>query len=135
MDMQSLVNTINLERHEFSLLLVDPKPQMVEWVSTFSRQKGWEIYKLYYPEGNLVVVIPKIDRFSAPGEFEHFIERMKPRLLELELRRFGATPADLGHPATKETFDRFFELSIRESAMLMSDFKNPEELLRASAQG
>jgi len=56
-----------------------------------------------------------------PGQFDQFVERMKPRLLRVELQRFMATPEDFGHAVTRKTFDEFVDLSVRESAMLMSD--------------
>ena len=125
---RSLANTIDFAKHDFSLLLVDPKPEMVEWVRTFIKKRGLERYRLYYPEGNLAVIVPLVDLFSIPGQFEQFVDRMKPRLLEAQLSRYTITPEDFGHPVTKETFDRFFFLSLRESALLMSDFKDAEEL-------
>lgn len=128
MDGPSLARTIDLAKRDFSLLLVDPKPKMVDWVAAFSKRKGLERYRLYYPEGNLVLVVPNLDRFSLPGQFGRFIDRMKPRLLEVELRRFTATPEDVGHSLSKETFDEFYDLSVRETAMLMADFGDSEEL-------
>jgi hypothetical protein len=100
LDKRSLATTIDFATHDFSLLLVDPKPKMVEWVENFKKEKGWEQDRLYYPEGNLAVIVPKIDRFSMPGQFQQFVERMKPRLLEAELHRFNANPADFGHSIT-----------------------------------
>ena len=124
---RSLFKTINLATHEFSVLLVDPKPKMLEWLDDFIKRNGLETYRLYYQEGNLVVIIPKIDYFSSPGSFEDFLDRMKPRLLQLELQRFTAG-SDFKYPITKETFDQFFNASVRESAVLMSDFRDAESL-------
>lgn len=130
MKSKSLLETIDFANHQFSLLLVDPKPNMLEWLSTFQKERGLEKYKLYYPEGNLVVIVPNIDRFSVVvvGAFERFIDDLKPRLLQAELTRFGATPQDFGRPITKETLEEFYDLSVRESAMLLSDFKGAESL-------
>lgn len=108
---------------------------MVEWLETFKKQKGWERYRLYYPEGNLVVIVPNIDRFSMPGQFEQFVERMKPRLLKVGLQRFNASPEDFGHAITTDTFDEYFDLSVRESAMLMSDFEDAEKLCEIAETG
>jgi hypothetical protein len=122
MDIRKLIETINVNRHDCSLLLVDPKANMLEWLSSFVKGKRLEKLRLYYPEANHAVIIPKVDRFSEPGLLEDFINRMKPALLKRELRRFQATPEDFGHPITAETFDAFFAVSIREAALLMSDF-------------
>jgi len=121
MDISKLIETININRHDCSLLLVDPKPNMLEWLSSFYKGKIHEKYRLYYPEGNHAVIIPKVDRFSVPGSLADFINRMKPGLLGRELRRFHVTQEDFGHPITTETFDAFFTVSIREAALLMSD--------------
>ncbi len=122
MDLSKLIETINVKTHDCSLLLVDPKPDMLEWLSSFVKGKKLEKYRLYYPEGNFAVIIPKVDRFSKPGLLEDFINRMKPGILRMEHRRFQATPEDFGRPITAETFDAFFVFSIREVAHLMSDF-------------
>jgi hypothetical protein len=122
MDISKLIETIDINRHDCSLLLVDPKPNMLEWLSSFVKGKRLEKFRLYYPEANHAVIIPKVDRFSKLGLLEDFINRMKPALLNRELRRFQARPEDFGHPITAETFDAFFTVSIREAALLMSDF-------------
>jgi hypothetical protein len=119
---------MNFARHEFSLLLVDPKPKMLEWLNAFQKRKGLERYRLYYPEGNLVVAVPKVDHFSVPGSLAQFLDRMKPELLEYQLSNFTVNPEHFGYPITKETFDEFLDLSIRDSAVLMSDFKEAESL-------
>ena len=130
MDGRSLFRTIDFANHQFSLLLVDPKPKMLEWLGAFQKRTGRERYRLYYPGGNLAVIVPKVDNFSVvPGSLERFLDRMKPKLLQYELsHRCLATSEDFGHPITKETFDEFFDLSIRDSAVLMSDFKDAESL-------
>ena len=127
---KTLFGTIDIPSHQFSLLLVDPKPKMLEWVNALQRRTGRERYRLYYPGGNLAMIVPKVENFSVvPGSFERFLDRMKPRLLLYELTtRCLATPEDFGYPITKETFDVFFDLSIRDSAVLMSDFKDAENL-------
>ena len=122
MDFGKLIETINVNSHDCSLVLVDPKPNMLEWLSSFVQGKRLEKLRLYYPEANHVVIIPNVDRFSKPGLLEDFINRMKPGLLKRELRRFQARPEDFGHPITAETFDAFFTVSIREAPILMSDF-------------
>jgi hypothetical protein len=124
MDLNSLCKTIDFAKHDFSVLLVNPKPTLLTWLSDYSKRKGLEKYRLYSPEENLALMIPKIDRFTAPGSFDRFLAAMKPRLLSAELSRFGITPEDFGHPITKETFDEFFETALRDGPMLMTDFKS-----------
>ncbi len=53
-------------------------------------------------------------------------DEMKPKLLFSELGRFHASPEDFGCPLTKETFDEFFNITLRNSASFpsISDFKN-----------
>ena len=50
----------------FPCWLVDPKPNLLEWLDSFVKRKGLGKYRLYYPEANTVVVIPKTD---AGGRF------------------------------------------------------------------
>jgi len=54
------------------------------------------------------------------------MDEIKPKLLFAELGRFHASPDDFGRPLTKETFDEFFDIALRDSASIrfMSDFKN-----------
>jgi len=47
LDGRSLANTIDLARHDFSLLLVDPKPKMADWVESFKKKTRRERYRLY----------------------------------------------------------------------------------------
>jgi hypothetical protein len=122
MDISKLIDTINVDDHDSSLLLVDPKPSMLEWLNSYVKGKRLEKLRLFYPEGNNSVIIPKIDRFSEPGSIGEFINRMKPGLLRMELRRFQVTPEVFGYPITAETFDAFFTVSVREAVRLMSDF-------------
>ena len=63
MNVSKLIETINVNNHDCSLLLVDPKPNMLEWLSSFYKGKMHEKYRLYYPEANHVVIIPKVERF------------------------------------------------------------------------
>jgi hypothetical protein len=122
MDASRLIDTINFSRHDFSLLLVDPKPSMLEWLRSFVKGKRLEKLRLYYPEGNLAVIIPKVDRFSVPGQLDEFINKLKPGLLRKELRRFQATPEDFGYSISADTFDDFFTVSAREAVHLITDF-------------
>ena len=123
MDEELLVKTINFANHEFSLLLVNPKPNLFDWLNMFIKRKGLERYRLYSEEENTVLIIPKVDYFSEPSSFKKFVDKMKPKLLHAELSRFHAKPEDFGHPITKESFDMFFEISVRDCAYLMSDLK------------
>jgi hypothetical protein len=101
----------------------------------FSKAKGLREYRLYYPEGNLVVIVPKVDNFSVvPGSFERFLDRMKPELLGYQLENFTATAEDFGHPIPNETFHEFLDHSARDSAVLMSDFKDAESLCMMEGQ-
>jgi hypothetical protein len=122
MTIKQLIETINFERHDFSILLIDPMPEMIEWVKSFAARRGLIKYRLYYPEGNRVVIIPKVDRFGSQNLLEDFINRLKPGLLRMELRRFQAKPEDFEHPITVATFDRFFSLNLRDEVNLISDF-------------
>jgi hypothetical protein len=122
MDASKLIDTMNFSRHDFSLLLVDPKPSMLEWLRSFVKGKRIERLRSYSPEGNLAVIIPKVDRFSAPGQLDELINKLKPGLLRTELRRFQATPEDFGYPITAGTFDDFFTASTREAVHLITDF-------------
>jgi len=126
MDIQQLCDTIDLAKRDFSLVLVSPKDKLLEWLHPFWQMKGLEQYRNYIPEENTVLVIPNIDRFSAVGSLEEFLDEMKPKLLVAELGRFHASLAEFGRPVTKETFDELFDIGLRDAASIhfMSDFNN-----------
>jgi hypothetical protein len=126
MNGKDLSDTIDLSKRDFSLVLVSPKEKLLEWLRTFVKLKRLEKYRVYVPEENTVLIIPNMDRFSEPGWLRQFLDEMKPKLLFAELGRFHASPEDLGYPLTKETFDEFFNIALRDSASIrfMSDFKN-----------
>jgi hypothetical protein len=123
---QQLCDTIDLAKRDFSLVLVSPKETLLGWLSAFWKQKGLEKHRNYIPEENTVMVIPNIDRFSEIGSLEQFLDELKPKLLFRDLVRFRASPEDFGRPLTKETFDEFFDIALRDSASIhfISDFKN-----------
>jgi hypothetical protein len=125
MQAANLIETIDLARRDFSLVLVSPKQNMLDWLNEFVRRKQLERYRLYIPENNTVLIIPSIDRFSEVRALEEFLAGMKPKLLLAELERFMATPEDFGHPITKETFDDHFAIELRDAASVrfLSDFK------------
>ena len=126
MNSQALCDTIDLAKRDFSLILVNPREAFLEWVNAFVKLKGLEVYRMCIPEENTVLVIPNRDRFSYQSCFEDFLNEMKPKLLLAELSRIHkASPEEFGHPITKETFDKFFEIALRDSASIrfMSDFK------------
>jgi len=122
MNIKSLCETIDIPNHEFSVVLANPKPVFLAWVDEFVAKKGMSQFQWYAPEQNLVLLIPSVNRFSQAGDFDTFLDTLKPKLLEAELGRFGATPADVPFAVSAESFDRMFELSVRESSFLMSDF-------------
>lgn len=115
MNIWDLCNTIDLLQRDFSLALVTPKERVLEWLREFWKQKGFERYCNYVPEENTVLFIPNIDRFSEVGSLQRFLDEMKPKLLYAELVRFRASAADVGRPLTKETFDEYFDIAIRDS--------------------
>lgn len=83
-------------------------------------KQGLGEYDVYFPEQDAVWLIPKIEKFSKPGSYDEFIDEIKPRLLLAELYNYGAGETDLGHPITKETFDEFFALTLRNEATPIS---------------
>jgi hypothetical protein len=104
---------------------VTPKAKFLEWVNAFVLRNGLEGYRFEIPEENTVVVIPSLSRFSKPGLLQQFLDRMKPDLLLVELSRIHkATPEEFGYPITKDTFDEYFEIGLRDSNAIrfMSDF-------------
>jgi hypothetical protein len=126
MNFQHLCDTIDLAKRDFSLVLVSPKEKLLNWFSAFWKRKGLDKYRNYIPEENTVLVIPNIDRFSEVGSLEQFLDGLKPKLLFRDLVRFRASAEDFGRPLTKETFDEFFDVALRDSASItyISDFKN-----------
>lgn len=111
-----LRQAIDLHTLQFSLLVVTCKPTFQEWVQSFARSRGLQGYKLYLPEEDSVWVIPPIEQFSMPGEFQAFLEGIKPRLLLAEIQRFGGSADDFSDPMTAETFDEYMEVAVRERA-------------------
>lgn len=126
MNEKDLFDTIDFAKRDFSLVLVSPKDKLLERLRPIWEQKGYGQYRNYVPEENTVLVIPNIDRFTKPGSLQEFLDGMKPKLLFAELGRFHASPDEFGHPLTKETFDEFFDIALRDSASIrfLSDFRN-----------
>ena len=126
MNIQQLCDTIDLDKRDFSLVLVSPKETILEWLGAFWKRKGLEYYRNYIPEENTILVIPSIGRFSKYGVLESFLDEMKPKLLYRELVRFHVSPEECGRPLTKSTFDETFDIALRDSTSIhfMSDFKN-----------
>jgi len=123
MDAKALCSTIDLSALYFSLLILTPKQRFLEWLETFKIKIGlanYKNYSLHCPEEDTVCLIPRIERFSDPGAYGEFLSEIKPRLLLAELNRFGATKADFRHPINKETFDEFFDITLRNEAALIS---------------
>lgn len=125
MNINDLTDTIDFEKRDFSIVLVSPKEKLLEWMRPFWNRKGYGPYRNYVPEENTVLIIPSMERFSEPGSLQHFLDEMKPKLLYAELGRFHASPEDFGHPLTKDTFDEFFDVALRDSNSIhfVSDFK------------
>lgn len=119
MDHTALVDTIDLSKRDFSVILVEPTPTFLEWLDSIGVDRSRD----YFPEENTVLVVPKIDRFSKVGSFSEFIDKLKPSLLSNELSRFGASIANLRIPNAVETFNRFFTIFVRDSVTFLSDFK------------
>jgi hypothetical protein len=111
---------VDPSRVELSLLIVTSKRSFIDWIKSFMVKQGLGEYDVYFPEQDSVWLIPKIERFSKPGSYEEFIDEIKPRLLLAELYNYGAVEADFGHPITKETFDEFFDLTLRNEATPIS---------------
>jgi hypothetical protein len=123
MDTKKMCATIDVSALDFSMLILTPKQAFLEWLETFKIKIGlghYKGYSLHCSEEDTVLLIPKIERFSEPGAYGEFLSEIKPRLLMAELNRFGATEADFGHPITKETFDEFFDLALRNEATPIS---------------
>lgn len=126
MNLEQICDTIDLDKRDFSLALVSPREKTLAWLTEFWSLKGLDQYRNYIPEENTVLVIPNLDRFSEVGSLEQFLNEMKPKLLVAELCRFHASLADFAQPPSKEAFDEFFEITLRDSASIrfMSDFEN-----------
>lgn len=105
---------------DFSLLIVTAKQPFIEWIKAFFTKQGLGEYDIYFPEDDAVWLIPKIEKFSEPGSYGEFLDEIKPRLLLAELINYGAVEADFQYPITKETFDQFFDLALRNEATPIS---------------
>lgn len=111
---------INSSKLECSLLVLTSKQSFIDWLKSFMIKQGLGAYNVYFPEGDAVWLIPKIEQFSKPGSYDEFLDEIKPRLLLAELHNFGAVEADFEYPITKETFDKFFDLTLRNEATPIS---------------
>ncbi len=119
---KSISKTIKPEKLEFSLLFITPKKSFIEWLDTFQKQKGLENYEsIHLSEEDSVWLIPKIEWFSEPSSYDHFLNDLKPRLLLWELGNFGASPEDFGKPLDQKVFDAFFDITLRTEATLISE--------------
>lgn len=106
---------VDFSNARFSLLLVEPREAFFAWLHGWQRKRRQDpVVPYFLPEENTVLVIPALDEIG-PMSLSQFIDDVKPALYQLELRRFHATPSDLG-PVNKDTFDKYFDVQVREGA-------------------
>lgn len=121
------LSSFNIANHSFSILFLKPKPRFLEWLEKFATFRQIEMWRLYSPNEDFVVLIPKTDYFSGAEELDKFVNDFKPDLLQSELQRFRATEADLGYPIAAETFDMFFDCFVRHSPIVFRDLKDDKQ--------
>lgn len=119
MNLKELLQSVDLEKLKFSLLIISLKAPFLEWLQEYQNKQGLQDYVLNIPEEYPVWLIPPIVNFSEPDAFEMFLADVKPRLLRAQLHSFGATEADFPHSIDVETADRFLEVSLRTDAYLI----------------
>lgn len=123
MNLSDIVRTIDFEKRAFSLVLVEPKIELIALVDAYRESIGLDKYP-YYQDDNLVLVVPSLERFTDYGSFSSFRELLKPTLLLDELSRFDIPPSQFLYPITSETFDMFFTFAVRDTVKLLSDYKD-----------
>ena len=96
-----------------SLLLISPKQALFEAITPLLRS-GETVESLYFPEENGAWIIQRVSSFESDVEFNEYIDRLKPKLMWTEIRRFIDEPEALTFAYTSESFDHLFEISIRD---------------------
>jgi hypothetical protein len=99
-----------------SALVVTVKQPLLDWV----RRRG--INRPYLPQEDCVWLIPSRSTLSATIGYVAYVERMKERILEAELERFGG-PNLQGQILQDYSFDELIHLSVRDHVEI-----GPEEL-------
>ncbi len=119
------LETVNLSRRDFSLALMTPKLPFLEWLDQYSKvafNGKFKPAQLYPIEYRGVIVVPKKAQFTDSASFISFLDRLKPSLISMELTKLGRNSRrEFEYPDTKETFDAFFDLQVRDSILFMSD--------------
>jgi hypothetical protein len=115
---QRVNDKLDVTTMRFSLLVVTPRQEFIDWLRRFAESDG---YKVYFPEQDNVWLIPPLDVFDAPISFDDYVKELKPRLLIAELGQFGATLEDIKLDGSAASFDRLFTLLVRERAFLVTD--------------
>jgi hypothetical protein len=127
MNIRKLIASIDFEARHFSLLLVEPKQCFLDWVASVIPPSDRAVSRFYPPEENMVLVVPQIDFFTEPGSFWRFVDSLKPSLLRAELNTRGRELLPtFPHPVSKETFDAYFDVLVRENVRFLRDFSCPE---------
>lgn len=110
------IPSVDLARLEFSLALVEPKPEFLTLLYRAAGGAGATQHRnLYFEEENGAWVIPPIGSFSSTAEIDQFFDQIKPKLLQGELNRWRGVLNMGQFPITSGTFDKFFVLRIRDS--------------------
>ncbi len=95
-----------------SAILIDPKPLFIDKMKSLISAPKFE--KLYFQEENAVWISPGIGNFGDEVAFWKHVEKLKPKFLKVELNRFIQDHSMFGEELDSETFDRYFDLRLRD---------------------
>lgn len=106
--------TITCGQH--SVLVVTPKPAFLQCIRATAAHQGVAFNDVYFPEEDGVYLVPAIGTFADAAHFTGFVDELKPRLAQREFGKFGIPLELVPEVWTKEVFDNFFDLAMRDRA-------------------
>jgi hypothetical protein len=119
MKWQQMLPTIPRIGRDCSLLLVEPKPEFLAWLTIFLQNRGRGHRQVYFPEENSAWLVPSYSKLADC--YDQFLNDVTPMLLRAELFRFGAVEADFPKPISRATFDEFFTLALRDEVIPLTE--------------
>lgn len=97
----------------FSLLIVRPKFNYINWVKQLSHPHLPPPERRYHPEEDSVWLIPQRGSFAA-GKYEQYVQSLKPLMARYEFERFLPEEGKLPGTMSANLFDEYFDLELRD---------------------
>jgi hypothetical protein len=103
-----------------SVLILQPRDSFLEVIDSLL-PRGESLSDVYFPEEDGVWMVPPVGSFGGADVFKDYLEGIKPKLLKVEVGRFLDDLTSFPYPWSSTTFDKFFEVIIRD---VLGDVRN-----------